>query len=189
MDTPDPQATSPYVEPAMKCTIPNAGNASSYNVTGDYYAAPPMPWVPRVMLSPRAQSFVGREEDLSWLNERLTGATGVTLVIYGPGGIGKTALMTEVLSRLVAQPEWSTYFPDGIFYHSFHTSPLLTVAFAELVRIFGRTPHGNSSLDAKRAVDGRRALLVFDGVECLSDVRPLLHWVTVIQSSYFLAVG
>src|ERR1700733_7849116 len=43
MDTPNPQATSPYIEPVMKYTIPNAGNASAYKLAlqliGSYLSA------------------------------------------------------------------------------------------------------------------------------------------------------
>jgi AcrR family transcriptional regulator len=121
----------------------------------------------------RAQSFVGREEDLVWLLEPLMNEAGVTLALCGAGGMGKTALAAEALTRLIAQEDWLVRFPDGIFYHYFYAYPSLAVAFEELARVFGEEPGSNPRLAARRAVSRRRALLVFDGVESLADVRPL----------------
>lgn len=75
------------------------------------------------MLPPRAQAFVGREEDVHWLLQHLKDpAEGAILALYDPSGIGKTGLAATVLAHLVDHQEQSTGFPDGIFYHSFHTS-------------------------------------------------------------------
>ena len=125
------------------------------------------------MLPPRAQSFVGRDEDLAWLLQQLRSETGMTLALCGPGGMGKTALAAEALSRLVAQQDWLTRFPGGIFYHSFYTYPSLAVAFEELARTFQEDPGDDPRRAAVRALSRRRTILVFDGVEVLEDTLPL----------------
>jgi hypothetical protein len=56
------------------------------------------------MMPPRAQSFVGRDEDLTWLSQQLQLepiAGGRAIAICGPGGIGKTALVAEALTQLI----------------------------------------------------------------------------------------
>jgi tetratricopeptide (TPR) repeat protein len=134
---------------------------------------PKATWQRPVMLPPRSQSFVGREEDLSWLLEHLTSEDGGILGICGPGGMGKTALVAEALKRLTGQKDWQMSFPDGIFYHSFYTYPSLNGAFEELARVFGGEPSGDPYLAARRAVSHRHALLIFDGVEVLTNTRRL----------------
>src|SRR6266700_4180395 len=176
MDIPDPQEPSQHFEQVMRSAISFSGDASTYNIAGDqhlHYAARPKPWTPPLMLPPRAQSFVGRDEDLSWLLQQLVGEAHVTLAICGPGGMGKTALVAEAMTRLVAQEDWSVRFPDGIFYHSFYAYPSLAIAFEELARIFEEEPDGDPYRAALRALSRRRALLIFDGVEVLADVFPL----------------
>jgi hypothetical protein len=137
---------------------------------------PKVAWTPPLMLPPRAQSFVGREEDLAWLLEQLQDDAGKTLALCGPGGMGKTALAAEVLARLVAQPDWLTRFPGGIFSYSFYTNPSLAVAFEEIARTFGEDPGVDPYRAAVRALSRRRTILVFDGVEVLADMLPLREW-------------
>jgi hypothetical protein len=127
------------------------------------------PWKPYFTLLPPVQPFIGRDEDLAWLLRQFEGKSGVTLAVCGPGGIGKTALVSEAIRRLVDQKKEQDCFPHGIFYHSFYANPSLAVAFEELVRVFGE----ESSGDPQLAVGHRRALLIFDRVECLDNSRPL----------------
>jgi tetratricopeptide (TPR) repeat protein len=145
----------------------NAGHDINNNIF------PKALWAPPVMLPPRAQSFVGREEDLAWLLQQLKSEAGMTLALCGPGGMGKTALAAEALTRLITQQDWLVRFPGGIFYHSFYTSPSLAVAFEEIARIFEQELRGDPHRAAIRALSRRRTLLVFDGVEVLADPLPL----------------
>jgi tetratricopeptide (TPR) repeat protein len=129
--------------------------------------------LPPVSLPPRAQTFVGREEELAWLLEHLQEETGKILAVCGPGGMGKTALVAEVLARFMERPDWPTRFPGGIFTSSFYANPSLPVAFEELARTLGEEPGPDAQQAARRALSRRRTLLVFDGVETLPDVQPL----------------
>jgi hypothetical protein len=176
MDIPDQEGSSQRLEHVTNSAVSFSGSAVTYNIAGNQYlssAAPPKRWTPPLMLPPRAQPFVGREEDLAWLHQQLiTSETSRILAICGPGGMGKTALVAEVLNRLIDEKKWSAHFPDGIFYHTFYTYPL-SVAFKELARVFEEDSSGDPLLAARRAMSCRRALLVFDGVENLDDTRPL----------------
>ncbi len=134
---------------------------------------PVVPWKPPVMLPPRAQSFVGREEDIAWLLEQFAGDQGKTLALCGPGGMGKTALAAEAVTRLMAQENWLEHFPGGSYYYSFYGSPSLDIAFEELARRFGEELGADPRRAAMCALSCRRTLLIFDGVEELADSFPL----------------
>ncbi|GHO77149.1 hypothetical protein KSD_49200 [Ktedonobacter sp. SOSP1-85] len=168
---PSEQQPVQRIEHAEKSAVSFSGQASVTNI--EHYHATASIWTPPLMLPPRAPSFVGREENLSWLLQQLHGEGGMTLALCGPGGIGKTALVAEALARLVAQEDWLTRFPGGIFYHSFYASPTLVEAFEQLARLCGEELGSDPRLAAVRAVSRRRTLLIFDGVEMLDDARPL----------------
>jgi hypothetical protein len=131
------------------------------------------PALPPVSLPLRAQTFVGREHELSWLLGQLQDDAGKILAVCGPGGMGKTALVAEALACFMAQPDWPTRFPGGIFTSSFYANPSLPVAFEELARTLGEELGTDPSLAVRRALSRRRTLLVFDGVETLPDAQPL----------------
>src|SRR5689334_22095087 len=86
---------------------------------------PPDPWTPPFRLPPVASSFVGREIELTWLQQQLGGDDGKIVGLCGPGGMGKTALAARALKLLSTQEGWRERFPGGIFYHSFYSYPSL----------------------------------------------------------------
>jgi len=129
--------------------------------------------MPPVTLPPKAQTFVGREEEINWLLQQFTDDAGKTLGLCGPGGMGKTALAAEALRRFTAQPDWLVQFPGGIFYHSFYAVPSLARAIEELAHFLGEDAGPGPQQAALRALSRRRTLLVFDGVEELADAHAL----------------
>src|SRR5260370_2702622 len=74
MDTPEPQIPSQHIYQVKNSAVSNTGTANYYDIAGDqhvHFTAQSKPWTPPLMLPPRAQPFVGREEDIAWLLQRL----------------------------------------------------------------------------------------------------------------------
>lgn len=69
--------------------------------------------IPHNLLTPLA-TFIGRTNELAFINERLAAADCRLLTITGPGGIGKSSLALAAGRRLLDSPD--TPFPDGIFF-------------------------------------------------------------------------
>jgi tetratricopeptide (TPR) repeat protein len=122
----------------------------------------------------RVPYFTGRVEEIKRILNDLQ--LGRVVTISGPGGIGKTALAAEVIWRLAPGTEPPKEFPDGIFAHSFYNQPQVDLAFEHIVESFGAQRGQGSARDAtNRALQGRRALLVLDGVENADDLEKLLN--------------
>src|SRR6185312_5018606 len=68
---------------------------------------------PPVKLAPRAPEFVGRTRELADLCQRLRSgqSVGLSALVAGMGGIGKSALAAEALATLAADP---AAFPGGV---------------------------------------------------------------------------
>ena len=64
----------------------------------------------------RAEHFKGREKELSDLLNSLQ--PGRVITLWGPGGIGKTALDAEDSWLVTPGDQLPDIFPDGIIYHS-----------------------------------------------------------------------
>jgi tetratricopeptide (TPR) repeat protein len=119
--------------------------------------------------------FVGREEDLLWLQSRLRvgGTTSVT-ALGGMGGIGKTALAARAVRRMRAEG----HYRDGIVVELCMAQ---TDANKVVRRVLGRfdqqrrEPETNdlsALIDAAhRLLDGRDALVVLDNVEPGLDIE------------------
>jgi hypothetical protein len=137
----------------------------SLNLFGDFFAS--VPRIPR-QRPPRAQHFTDRETELARLLAELQPGRVVTLC--GPGGIGKTALAAEAVAQLPPDR-----FPDGIIFHSFYGKPDPALAFEHIVRSFDETARDTSDDAARRALAGRRLLLILDGTEDAADLAAVLQ--------------
>jgi len=118
----------------------------------------------RIDLPPRPDPFRGRVDELAELLAALQ--PGKIVSICAPGGMGKTALSGEALWRLSAggtQPPAA--FPDGVFFHTFYNQKSVEAAFEALARFFGEEPKPTPEAAARRALSGKRALLILDGAE------------------------
>lgn len=71
--------------------------------------------IPNNLLTP-LDKFIGREEELAFISERLTAADCRLLTVVGLGGIGKSAIALVLGQRLLHSS--NTHFPDGIFFVS-----------------------------------------------------------------------
>jgi predicted ATPase len=120
----------------------------------------------RLLPAPRT-SFVGRESELTQIEELLTGGTRL-LTLTGPGGIGKTRLAVEAARRVGGQ------YADGVAF-----VPLEGVESAELVpaaiaEALGVSDPGNAVAALVGYLRRRRMLLVLDNFEHLITAAPIV---------------
>ncbi len=128
---------------------------------------------PPLQLPRRAASFVNREIEQSWLLNTLE--PGRVSTVCGPGGMGKTALVAEVLWKFAPGDAPPARFPDGILYHSFYRQPDVSLAMDQIARSLGEEPLPTPALAAQRALGKKRVLLVLDGAEKANNLKQLLE--------------
>ncbi len=131
--------------------------------------------IPRLpLLRPaRAEHFRDRETALTKLIEDLQ--PGHVVMLCGPGGIGKTALVAEAVWQLAPGTDPPALFPDGIIYHDFYREPQTAIAFEKIARFFDQEPRPTPAAAAQIALAGRQMLLVLDGAEQADDLPALLE--------------
>lgn len=133
-------------------------------------------------LPQQVTSFVGRDQELSDINRRLTDPACRLLTLVGPGGIGKTRLAIQVVE--IVKPQ----FPDGIFFINLQpvqTEELMLTAIADAldISISGQ----DAPLDIIRSYLTRRdSLLTLDNFEQLLDISPILSALIVGTRAKFL---
>jgi tetratricopeptide (TPR) repeat protein len=118
--------------------------------------------------------FADRVTESSEITD-LFGGTGTAVVVnlFGPGGIGKSALAVRAAHRLRDR------FPDGILYAALgsetrHTADVL----AEFLQLLGHpveaATEGRMVAEFRTVVAGRRVLVVLDGATSAAQIVPLL---------------
>lgn len=136
---------------------------------------PTQAWIrlfPTVDRPQAAQFFTGREDEIKQLLKDLQ--PGEVITLCGPGGIGKTSLVAEALSRLTPGNKPPPLFPDGILYHNFYGQPSTDALLEQIARVYNQEPSPTFRDAARRALLNRRALLVLDGAEEADNLRPVL---------------
>ncbi|MCG3207293.1 MAG: hypothetical protein FOGNACKC_00893 [Anaerolineae bacterium] len=142
-------------------------------VVGDYNVINAgQPYRPPLMRPPRAQHFTDRSDELADLLAQVQPGRVVTLC--GPGGIGKTALAAEAIWRLAPAQTLPERFPDGLFYYTFYGQPQADLALASLAQAFGEEVKPTPRAAARRALNGRTALLLLDGAEDADNLPAML---------------
>ncbi len=124
---------------------------------------PPLPGLRSDNLPPRTTSFVGRDEELRLLAERLAASRLVTLV--GPGGVGKTRLAVETAQALSAE------HPDGVRFVDLTTVARGELVVAQVASALGlRLGEGSEPLAALEThLEDRQLLVVLDNCEHVVD--------------------
>ncbi len=156
-------------------TQPITGNGNIFSGTGDinidrleqHYHDAPAPVIPR--LSPTTEPcFLHREEELAWLNERLQ--AGAVVAVCGPGGMGKSALAAQTVSKLE-----EGRFPDGVVFHSFYHKPSTDMALQTIAGAFQVEAKAGLESAVRQALAGKQALLILDGAEEADDLPAVLR--------------
>ncbi len=135
------------------------------HLPAQHYALP-------LQLPRRSEHFQDRVSERTWLLAHLH--PGRIVTICGPGGMGKTALVAEVLWTLAPGDSPPAAFPHGIVFHSFYGRPEAAVALEQLARTFGEDPLPSPAEAARRALGGKCALLVLDGAEEAQNLEQVL---------------
>lgn len=133
---------------------------------------PPLQTIDRQMdnLPAQVTAFVGREQELANVKQRLEDPGVRLLTLTGPGGTGKTRLALQVASDLVGQ------YPDGVWF-----VPLAPIASAgrvasAIAEVLGvrESPGEPIAESLKSFLRTRRLLLVLDNFEHVVEAAPLV---------------
>jgi predicted ATPase/class 3 adenylate cyclase len=122
---------------------------------------PPLRTLYHTNLPVSATSFIGREQELKELIQRLS--TGVRLLtLTGPGGVGKTRLALEAAAAV------SEEFPDGVWWVPLAPLRDSGLILNEIVRILDIDQPGRDLAELFREVfAGKQMLLLLDNAEHL----------------------
>ena len=133
---------------------------------------PVQKYIPPLHRPRRAEHFQDRVTERAWLLSKLH--QGRIVTICGPGGMGKTALVAEVLWTLAPGDTPPEAFPHGILFHTFYGQPEAAVALEQIARTFGEDPLPTPKQAAQRALSGKHVLLVLDGAEEAENLERVL---------------
>lgn len=120
-------------------------------------------------------NFTGREEKIEAVLTVLQ--PGKIIALCGPAGIGKTALLAEILNRLIPDNVPPAQFPDGVVYYSFYEKSGARQALEYIISKFTPVSTSEEKLIrdlARKVLAWKKALLVLDGTEACDDLRSIL---------------
>lgn len=126
-----------------------------------------------LQVPPRVPAFTNRKLELEQILTKL--APGEVITLCGPAGIGKSALATEVVWRLVESGSLSKIFPDGVIFYDFNEQPDAKYALWHIALSYGESTAPSVHSAARRALNNRQALLVLDGVELTDNLQMVLR--------------
>ncbi len=121
-------------------------------------------------------AFVGREEELTSILDRLTQEECRLMTLVGFGGTGKTRLSIEVARRLLEDPPANLDLDDGVFFVPLQPVSARSGIIATIAEAIGFRFHGDSPPHAQliNYLREKRMLLVLDNFEQLLDHTDLL---------------
>jgi len=165
-----PSTTSPDPQPQLTVGTRNVATESTSGPTaqnGIKKAVPP----PRHNLRQPLTPFLGREEELAQLQERLAGRQYRLITIVGPGGIGKSRLALQVaLTQIEA-------FRDGVFFVSLAQVQSLANLPAAIAEALSLPLVGDMQTPQQQLLNllqNRHLLLLLDNFEHLIEGTDLL---------------
>jgi tetratricopeptide (TPR) repeat protein len=133
----------------------------------NYNSPPPAPPpIPRYY-PPLDDCFLGRDKERDWLLDKLH--PGKVVAVCGPGGMGKSALAAQAVSKLDA-----ARFPDGIVFHSFYGHPKTETALRAICEAFQIEAKADLESAVRQVLAGKKALLILDGTEEAKDLKAVL---------------
>ena len=118
--------------------------------------------------------FVDREELVDEVCDGLQPSVVITLC--GPGGIGKTALATEITWLLAPKSSPPDRFPGGIVFYSFYGQPSVMAAMEHIARSYGAVTQPSPETAVQRVLSTFTPLIVLDGTEEADDLQRLLGY-------------
>ena len=126
-----------------------------------------------LQLPRREKHFVGRKSELTQILDSLL--PGNVFTLWGPGGIGKTALAVESIWKLKEKDILLKRFPDGLVTYSFYDQPITSLAFEHIVHSFDSTIKNITFDIARRILAKKRALVLLDGAEEADNLGSILN--------------
>ncbi len=137
--------------------------ASSHPASG---IAPP-PGEERSLLLPPPPALpgalIGRDREMHDLESLLKDPEVRLVTLLGPGGIGKTRLSLEAGSRLAGE------FPDGVLFVDLAPMRDPALVMPAVAAALGLLPAGDAPGAIAAALRGKRALLLLDNLEQVTD--------------------
>jgi tetratricopeptide (TPR) repeat protein len=129
---------------------------------------------------PDATHFVGRGEELARLSRAVAEGPNC-VVIWGPGGIGKTSLAAEYVRR----QDWR--YPDGVLWFSMAGGGAVDIIVDATLAFFtGRPapamPRKEKTAEAIRILNHANALLVIDNFEDVEQDGEMCSFIDSIRS-------
>ncbi len=133
------------------------------NITNNYLQG--QQYIPPLQLPRRAEHFQDRERERAWLLAHLR--PGQVITLCGPGGMGKTALVAEVLWSLAPDEHLPAAFPARhTSFIAFMDSPRSRSRWNSLCARFGEEPSADACPGGTTGTQRASSLLlVLDGAE------------------------
>ena len=137
------------------------------NVAGDFIMPDRLVFGVPIQYPLPIDHFTNREYELEQLLNKLK--PGVTVALCGPGGIGKTALMSRAVQTLAPDNTLPVLFPDGIIFHNFSTYNEVKDVYIHIATSYGEEAGANPRQVVQRILSNKKALLILDGTEQIHD--------------------
>lgn len=137
------------------------------NVAGDFIVpAGAINGVP-IQRPPYIDNFTNREHELDQILASL--GPGKIVTLCGPGGVGKTALMSRAVRTLAPDDTPPSIFPDGIIFHNFSTYNEIEDVLIHITSSYGEDAKPTPLQAVQRILSNKKALLILDGTEQIDD--------------------